>query len=157
LEFQAPAGERAIPLCCVARDVLSGEIVRHWLADDVTCALPFEAGPDSLFIAYYASAEWGNFLALDWPLPVRVIDLYVEFRNATAGLTVPCGYGLLGALAYYGLDGIAPADKEGKRALAIRGGPYSEDERLALLDFCQSDVDALTDLLPVMLPTIDFP
>jgi len=30
-------------------------------------------------------------------------------------------------------------------------------ERVALLDYCQSDVDALARLLPVMLPNIDLP
>ncbi len=43
------------------------------------------------------------------------------------------------------------------RELALRGGPYSSSERGALLDYCQSDVDALAKLLPVMLPKIDLP
>jgi uncharacterized protein (DUF3820 family) len=112
---------------------------------------------DSLYVTFYGSAEWGCHLALDWPLPVRTIDLYAEFRNATTGLPVPCGHGLLGALTYCGLDGIAPTEKEGMRELAMRGGPYSEVERTALLDYCQSDVDATAKLLFTMLPTIDFP
>ena len=43
------------------------------------------------------------------------------------------------------------------RQLAMRGGPYTAAERLALLDYCQSDVDALARLLPAMLPQIDLP
>jgi hypothetical protein len=43
------------------------------------------------------------------------------------------------------------------RRLAIRGGPYTAGERQALLDYCQSDVDALARLLPAMLPRIDLP
>ena len=43
------------------------------------------------------------------------------------------------------------------RELALRGGPYNADERKALLDYCQSDVDALVKLLPAMLPRIDLP
>jgi hypothetical protein len=39
----------------------------------------------------------------------------------------------------------------------MRGGPYNATEQAALLDYCQSDVDALVRLLPVMLPRIDFP
>jgi hypothetical protein len=96
-------------------------------------------------------------LALDWPLPVRILDLYAEFRSLTAGLHVPCGNGLLGALAYFGLDGLAAAEKEGMRQLAMRGGPYTQSERTALLDYCQSDVDALARLLPAMVPTLDLP
>ena len=50
------------------------------------------------------SAELGAFLALGWPLPEAVLDLYVEFRAETNGLPTPSGSGLLGALAYHGLD-----------------------------------------------------
>ena len=67
---------------------------------------PFPAGPDSLFVAYYASAELGCFLALDWPMPARILDLFREFKCKRSGLPTPCGCGLLGALAFHGLDGI---------------------------------------------------
>ena len=73
----------------------------------------------------------------------------------TNGLTTPCGAGLLGALAYFGLDSIDAADKDSMRQLALRGGDYSESEKQALLDYCETDVDALARLLPVMLPKID--
>ena len=43
------------------------------------------------------------------------------------------------------------------RALAMRGGDFTADERQALLDYCQADVDALAKLLPAMLPAIDLP
>jgi DNA polymerase family A len=41
------------------------------------------------------------------------------------------------------------------RELILRGGPWSEDERMAILDYCESDVLALKRLLPAMLPHID--
>ena len=40
------------------------------------------------------------------------------------------------------------------RELALRGGPYTVAERLALLDYCQTDVDALVALLPEMASKI---
>ena len=40
---------------------------------------------------------------------------------------------------------------------AIRGGPYTEAEQLALLDYCQTDVDELAELLTAMLTRIDLP
>jgi hypothetical protein len=64
---------------------------------------------------------------------------------------------LLGALACFGLDGLAATEKEGMRQLAMRGGPYTPAERQGLLDYCQSDVDALVRLLPAVLPHIDLP
>jgi hypothetical protein len=153
-EFMAPPGERPIPLCVVAHELRTGRLVRTWLADGATTAPPFPVGPDVLFVAYYASAELGCHLALDWPLPVRVLDLFAEFRCLTSGLSTPCGNGLLGALAYFGLDALDAADKESMRQLAMRGGPYNAGERGALLDYCQTAVDALARLIPVMLPRI---
>ena len=67
------------------------------------------------------------------------------------------GAGLLGALAHHGLDAIEAAEKSDMRDLAIRGSPYTNDERVALLDYCESDVVSLAKLLPVMLPRIDLP
>src|SRR5262245_45488444 len=156
-ELTAPPGERPVPLCLVARELRPGALVRHWLMDQAPPAPPFDTGPDALLIAYYASAELGCFLALGWPFPARIIDLFAEFRNLTCGLPVPCGNGLLGALAYFGFDALSATEKESLRQLAMRGGDYTEAERLALLDYSQADVHALTRLLPAMLPRIDFP
>jgi hypothetical protein len=141
----------------VAREFRTGRLVRRWLGDGAPAAAPYATGPDVLFVAYYASAEIGCHLALGWPVPRRVLDLCAEFKCLTSGLAVPCGKDLLGAQAYYGLDGIASSEKEEMRQLAMRGGPYTEEERVALLDYCQTDVDALARLLPVMLPRIDLP
>jgi hypothetical protein len=156
-EFTAPPGEQPAPLCMLARELRSGALVRLWLADAAPAKPPFDTGPDTLLIAYYASAEMGCFLALGWPMPARILDLFAEFRCLTSGLPVPCGNSLLGALAYFGLDGLPVAEKEGMRQLAIRGGPYTDAESAALLDYCQSDVDALARLLPAMLSKIDLP
>jgi hypothetical protein len=38
--------------------------------------------------------------------------------------------------------------------LALRGGPFTDEERNALLAYCESDVRALENLLPRMLPEI---
>ena len=75
-EFSAPDGERPTPLCMVAIELKSGREIRLW-ADELARLpeAPFNTGPDSLFVAFYASAELGCFLALNWPLPVRVLDL----------------------------------------------------------------------------------
>ena len=71
---------------------------------------PYPIGPDVLFVAYLASAELGCHLALGWPLPARVLDLYVEFRNAANGTKPPNGFGLLGALTYHGQDAMDGAE-----------------------------------------------
>ena len=156
-EFFVATGERPVPLCVVARGLRTGELVRVWLADGAPTTPPYRIGSDSLFIAFYASAELGCHLALDWPMPARVVDLSAEFRNLTSGLPAPFGNGLLGAMAYFGLDALDVNEKSAMRALAMRGGPYTDAEQSNLLDYCQTDVDALARLLPAMLPGIDLP
>lgn len=157
-EYAAADGERPTVHCMVAIEMFSGVVLRLW-ADELLARreAPFPVGPRSLFVAYYASAELGCFLSLGWPLPVRILDLCIEFKNLTCGVDVPCGRGLLGALTYYGLDAIAAAEKESMRDLALRGGPFTPDETASLLDYCESDVRALAALLPAMCSSIDLP
>src|SRR5689334_13162131 len=84
----------------VAREFRSGRVLRYCQADLVAmCMPPYSVADDSLLVAFYASAEAGCHLALGWPLPMRVLDLFAEFRVRTAGLTVPNGNSLLGALS----------------------------------------------------------
>lgn len=155
-EFNAPPGERPEPLCLVAREFRTNRLLRVWFEDwTEPAACPIRTDSDVLFVAYYASAEFGCFLQLGWTLPECVLDLYAEFRNTTNGLSTPCGRGLLGALTAFGLSAIEAAQKESMRALALRGGPYCESERTALLDYCQADVDALGRLVPRMADLID--
>jgi hypothetical protein len=156
-EFHAPIGARPEPICMVARELRSGRYVRLWQDELVRLtAAPFDVGPDALFIAYLASAELGCFLELGWALPARVLDLFAEYRAAynVDEVTPAGGWSLLGALETYGLAGITAAMKTEMRGIAIRGGPFTAAEREALIEDCQTDVDALAVLLPKMLPSI---
>jgi DNA polymerase-1 len=155
-EFDAKPGENPEPICLVALELRSGRQVRLW-QDEFSPIPPYPTGPDTLFVAYYASAEIGCHLALGWPVPERILDLFTEFRNLANGLTTPSGFGLIGALVYHGLDAIGTGEKDEMRELALRGGPWTAQERDALLDYCESDVDSLARLLPAMLPKIDVP
>jgi hypothetical protein len=152
-EFVARDGDRPEPVCLVARELGSERLIRLW-QDELTSRPPFTIDKDRLFIAYLASAELGCFLELGWPMPARVLDLFVEFRARTNGLALPEGRSLLGALRFHHLVGITSEEKEAGRALVIRGGPWSESERREILDYCQTDVDALVPLLERMLPAI---
>src|SRR5262249_38084588 len=77
-EFVAAPGGRPEAVSLVARELKTGRPVRLW-RDQFGTAPPYPTDPDCLFIAYYASAELGCHLALGWPLPARVLDLYTEF------------------------------------------------------------------------------
>jgi DNA polymerase family A len=155
-EFGAESGENPEPVCLVAWELRSGQKVKLW-QDGFGAAPPYPTGPNALFVAYYASAEIGCHLALGWPVPERVLDLFTEFRNRTNGIPTGNGAGLLGALAFYGVDGIGAVEKDAMRALVLRGAPWSDAERTAILAYCESDVEALARLLPAMLPDIDLP
>ena len=75
----------------------------------------------------------------------------------TNGTTPPSGAGLLGALLYYGLPTITAQRKDAMRDLVLRGGPWSQQEQQDILDYCETDVSSLEQLLPAMLPTLDLP
>jgi hypothetical protein len=157
-EFSQPPGEWPRPICLVAKELRSGRTIRLWQDQlEARRTPPFPIGPDSLIVAYLASAELSCFLALGWDLPACVLDLYVEFRNLTNGLYLPHGNDVLGALLYFDLPALDAGVKKAMRDLAIRGGPWTEAERRALLEYCESDVVALERLLPAMLPRLDFP
>jgi hypothetical protein len=155
-EFVADVGENPEPVCLVAWELRTGRRIRLW-RHEFGSVPPYSTGADILFVAYYASAEIGCHLALGWPVPERVLDLFTEFRNATNGLSPPSGSGLIGALVHHGLDTIGTVEKEEMRALVMRGGPWSPEERHAILDYCESDVAGLARLLPAMLPNLDLP
>ena len=154
-EFSHQPGGLPVPLCMVAREIRTQELVRVWLTDGQQSP-PNPFNKSDLIVAYYASAEIGCFLELGWPTPV-VLDLYAEFRRLTCGETLPHGKSLLGAMLFHGLPTIGAEHKTEMRKLALRGGPYSEIEKTDLLNYCQSDVDGLARLLQEMAPKVDWP
>jgi DNA polymerase family A len=155
-EFAVTPGNRPVPICLVAHELEGGRRFRVW-QDQFGPAPPYATGPDVLFVAFYASAELGCYRVLGWPMPERILDLFCEFRARTNGLDTPAGNSLLGALAYFGLDSIGAVEKDEMRELVLGSGPWSETERTAILDYCESDVAAVEQLLPAMLPGIDLP
>ena len=153
-EFRVSEGGLPEPVCMVAKELRSGRLTRIW--EDSLLHLrqaPFATGSDSTMVAYYASAELGCFQALGWHLPTNVLDLYAEFRNQTNGLYLPHGNSLLGCLAWYGLDSISAAEKEGYRELILRGN-YTPEERNQILRYCETDVSSLEKLIGVMDDTL---
>jgi len=160
-EFNQPDGEQIQQVVCVVAHLLkSGTTIRRW-HDQFGPAPPYPIGPDTLFIAYNVVAEVGCHLALGWPLPARVLDLYAEYLARTNTFrekgTKPPEAKLITALADYGLDSIGAEEKRSMIELILRGPPWTAEERTAILDYCQSDVEALRRLLPAMLPHIDLP
>jgi DNA polymerase-1 len=163
-EFQALPGEQPRPICMVARELASGRQISLFGEELLACSeAPYSVASDSLFVAYMASAELGCHLALGWPLPENVLDLYVEFRNAINGIEPPSDVGanssarfsLLQALQHYGLDPMPVIEKDAMRELAMRGGPWTTREQAALLAYCAKDCESLIALFNRMSPRLD--
>jgi hypothetical protein len=155
-EFFQPDGERPSPICLVGREHYSGDVVRLWLWGEPPPELPFDDGRGVLFVCYAATAEWSVYLALGWPLPVRVLDLHAEYRWLMSGFKVP-RYGQLDAMAAFGLPCMDDFFKQDMRSLCRRGGPFTAEESREILAYCEEDVNGLAALFGAMEPHLQWP
>ena len=153
----------------VAWEFCTKRKIRLW-RDELGTLPPYSLGPESLFVAYLASAEIGFHLALGWPKPARILDLYVEYRNRYNCLPTIVEQklykkdekkikrnSLIGALIQFGLDTIGISEKQEMLDLILTGGPWTPAQKLAIIDYCESDVAGLDRLLSAMLPHLDVP
>ena len=152
-EFNGAPGDVPSPVCLVAHELRTSRTIRLW-RDQMGPSPPYPLDEQVLFVAFFASAELGCHLALGWPLPVRVLDLYVEFRcvTNTPGLYLRS---LIDALQHFGLSTHALVAKDDMRQLVLRGAPWSPGEREAIIDYCEADVVALRKLLDRMAGSIE--
>ena len=151
-------GNLPVPVCMVVREWPSGRTSRYWQSQlQQMRTAPFPVSKNALWVAYYASAELDCFDVLGWTHPVNVLDLFVEFRWLTNGLSLLHGNSLLGALLYFGLPTIAGEQKDAMRDLVLKGGPWVPQQQLDILDYCESDVVSLDSLLRAMHTQIDWP
>jgi hypothetical protein len=155
-EFRQADGERPSPICLVGREHYSGDVIRLWFREGPPPELPFDDSPGVLFVCYAATAEWSVYLALGWPLPVRVLDLYAEYRWLMSGFKVP-RYGQLDAMATFGLPCMDDFFKQDMRSLCMRGGPFTAEESREILAYCEKDVDGLAALFVAMEPHLQWP
>lgn len=156
-EFTPVPAARVSPICFCARELITGRAVQLW--HDQLRRPPFSMGPDTLYVAFSAGAEFSFHIAAGWPLPQRVLDLHAEFRNETNGqLTIErkrVRASLLNALAWHGIPQLtSDAEKDRMHQVCIRGAPFTETEKADLLRYCLEDADSLIPLLEAMLPQI---
>ena len=170
-EYREDANHLPIPVCLHAYEEHSGQSLSLWRDQLLSLKrAPFDAGPDSLMVAYAANAELSCFASLGWPFPANVLDIYVEVCAAINGSplwppSVPEGKkkkkgrpGLLAALSLFGLPaGMATAEKDEMRDLIIHNTEYTEEQRRAIQIYNQHDTDGTVALLAGMWPSIDLP
>jgi hypothetical protein len=157
-EYISKTGELPDVICLCAREQRSGQIVRLWRGDETgrMDLPPYGLDDKALFVCFVANAECLCHLTLGWPLPRHVLDLYPIFRAYLNGRNPPAeGRGLIGALAHFGLSTTGGRRKDAMRNRILQGRPFSPEEQAQILDYCMSDVDALMQLLPKLLPYVD--
>ena len=153
-EYTARAGEHVKVICIVVKLLCKGEVHRLWL--DGVCKLktfPVPFDRDVLFVCYSALAELSAIQSLGLPPFVSILDLFAEYRVLTNERISPGKTGLLSACEFFGVSTITASYKHDNRAIAIRGSPFTDEERASLLDYCQEDVEALERLLPTCCRT----
>ena len=143
------------PLCLCAKDLLSNESWEIWLGEFPEQP-PFPLDETTLFVAFNASAEVRTFMALGWPAPLRVLDLFAEFCDHRNGRDGETSRSLVSALTHFGLDTVGAVYKKQMIDRILKGRPFTADERREVTDYCWTDVYALERLLPEMLPHIEW-
>jgi DNA polymerase I len=155
-EFQHRDGERdQRPICLVARELYTRQAIRLW-EDDLLALrdMPFDVGEQSIVVVFGAFAEMATILKLKLPKPVRVLDLYPEYRRQTNDAPHKSG-SLLSALEHFGLPHMSVEDKDANRKLVTDQNCWSDSEKRRILKYCESDVYALELLLGALLPGIE--
>lgn len=153
-EYSSRSGEIPDVHCIVLKSLLNGEVRRYFINDD---EVPKVLIKDSeLMVAYYAAAEIGSFLPLNIEVPNNILDLFTEFRCHTNSGSIKQPASLLAALKCFGIESMESKHKDSMRELAIRGGPFTLEEKESLLDYCQEDVEALGKLFEAMKESIDW-
>jgi DNA polymerase-1 len=166
-EFTPVVGGHVVPVCFDGLDLVSGRRERVWYTE-LGPDPPFPTDARTLYVAHQAAAELSFFRACGWPAPARIFDTYVEFRNHTDKAIPKNQYpdqrdggdsayqkaGLMDALEFFGiqnLHGYTVAEKKRLQALAVRGGPFTAQERRELQDYCAADVNVLGPLMERLL------
>lgn len=151
-------GNPRAPLCMAALELHTGQILRYGRSELREMGKPpFPVGKNTLFVAYSANAAIGCFIALGWPVPTNVLDLFAEFRWHTNGRSVSCGNGFVGALAYFGLSAGGAGRERFNPKLRLASGGWGSEVNESSIDRSDADVLALARLLSAMQSKFDWP
>ena len=165
MEYGVRPDGRPQPRCAVAEHLFTGEIQTRWLEGPNADTTPFAFDEPHDLIVFSATADLSCYDVLGWPRPESLVDAHVEFRCWTNGQTdkrssehAPARFGgLAAAMRWIGKEDDHAWEKEKNRDLALRGGPYSEEEKQQLLTYCQTDVANTCHLVRHMAEVIEWP
>lgn len=152
------------PICMAAHELRTGRWLRCNFQGRTPPRCPFRFDDRVLYVSYAASADIRGHLALGWPLPRRVLDLYAEYRQylnlriiSPPGTThQPLTGGLLDALGEFGLQHQSTYEEKAElQLLCDCNAPFDDLTLGRILSHCQSDVVALGELLGAMVPHLN--
>jgi hypothetical protein len=150
-----------IPICLCALDLITLERRDVWLEPGMAC--PFAMMSDELFILWAADADILTFIAMGWKTPLNVIDPRIGWMRIDNGgdqfkpnSAEKKGYSLLDAARAYRVPAIPESVKKHWRDIAIRGGPFTAEEKAGLLRYCRGDVDCTARVLLKMWDEVGF-
>jgi hypothetical protein len=133
--------------CVAFHDLTTGERGTLW-ADALSSSPPAVFTEDYVLVAFAAKAELSCFLALGWPFPPQVLDLFFLYKRVINGDPGNKGSGLLQASVSYGIQHkFTEVQKHHFQMLAAKlEHQYSEKERVELQEYCFEDVRVTAEL-----------
>ena len=153
-EFVSESGAEPVPVCMVARELISDRLIRLW-QDELGAGA---AVPDRRRHAVRGllRVRRDSGVSSRWAGRCRRGSWTCTPSSATppTGIPLPGGRGYLSALSHHGISSITTEQKTEERALVMRRRTVVDGERRRILDYCQTDVDPLGALLERMLPGI---
>jgi DNA polymerase I-like protein with 3'-5' exonuclease and polymerase domains len=91
---------------------------------------------------------------MGWPAPLNVIDPRISWMRIDnggdqykPGSEEKKGYSLLDAARTFRVEAVPDTVKKYWRDIAIRGAPFTEEEKTGLIRYCRSDVDCTVRVL----------
>jgi DNA polymerase I len=160
-EYEIEAGNLPNVLCMVAyvlnENLQHVRTIKLWRGE-FGPELPFDTGPNTLFVAYSAWAELTCFLTLGWEFPEHVFDLHTAYLAAS---NVLWPYDpdevrkkprkrLPDACRAYGIEGWERIDKD-TMAEDIGNGLWRKYGKERVLEYCEEDVKMAAELLCAQL------
>lgn len=150
--FSRSVSDRERFVCFTALELDTGRIYEHGPTQLENPPVAFD--DNSLFVAWDAPAEIGFFLACNWPTPVRIINLSVEYRLAVNGF-LTFGTSLFGALTERRLDSSGAVESTPANLTSISDENISAIEIDWTMTRCRLAVEATARLFENMAASID--
>jgi DNA polymerase I len=167
-EYYAPAGCNPRPICVAWICPTTGDSGTQWLWDEPPSRPPFPMTVETVFVSYNIAAEVSCFLALNWPRPTNVIDLWLEYVQHLNVWPVKAPEwkpkrappkkprkGLLDAMRAFGLDATPSEVKAHFQQRAQEGPPWSDEDRTQMPVYCLDDVKMIVRLADPLLTAVE--